>query len=460
MTMFTIVGFVMGSIKTIQAEDTTTTLKSGKEFNQIIQSLISEHTASFVNFKRAQEYDSDVETEYLSDDQKVLAWFDTDTVYWYSDATTIYMNANSSYMFSSFPYLTAIDTYSYDTSKVKNMSHMFDGDTSLATLDLETWNTASVLNMNSIFANMTSLTSLNVMKMNTNLVTDMTNMFKQDSLLSELDLSSFTVSDKTKTADMFDQTNLTTIYVSKDWGRDVNEDTRFKCVYPAYFEQNITMATDAEMQDITFTYSISPGQSIDNSSLSDEVKAGIVNDLCVVEPVTFTTLDVTNIGTPTDTTATDKKYIKKMAKILIDPTVFTEPGIYRYIITESTEMDELTSNLFRLDENTQRIFDVLVEYPNEQDLTVTSSVFHRSPIEMKGITLSSEEKNAGFTNSYLLTTNNLKIRNDYEGNMSDTRKRFTYHLTIDDDIPGRVLKAVYSEPLLNMRLHCGKMTIS
>jgi surface protein len=444
LTGMTAVGFIMFSPRIIQAEESYVTLKNGSSFNAALKSLTASGNEKITAFVRTGIYNEKATTVSLSDDQKALAWLEDSTVYWYADADTVYMNADSSGMFAGLTDLTAMDSHGLNASKVTNMSHMFDGDTALASLDISTWNTASVKNMNSMFANMSALTSLNIDEMNTASVTDFAEMFAQDVSLTQLDLSSFAVSETSDITAMMKNTALSRIYISSQWNKDTSADARYQRVYPAYFEQTITMASDADMQDAVFTYTIAPGTPMARSSAGDEVKAGVLNETCMVKPISFSSTDSTSVGTPTDASANDKKYMQKTVKILIDPSQFTEPGIYRYTITESTVLEGVSANLFRLDENTQRTFDILVEYPENGILTASASVFHRNPVSMKGITLSSEEKNSGFTNSYLLTTNDLKISNDYEGNMSDTRRKFTYHVTIEDDIPGRVLKAVYS----------------
>lgn len=444
LTCMTAAGFIMCSFDTIHAENTSVTLKNGRNFNAALQSLASGGEAKITSFVRTAVYNEEASSVSLSDGEKALAWLDGSTVYWYADTDTVYMNADSSGMFAGLTNLTAVDIHGLDATRVTNMSHMFDGDAALASLDISTWNTASVKNMNSMFANMSALSSLNIDEMNTASVTDFAEMFAQDISLTQLDLSSFAVSDSADITDMMKNTVVSRIYISSQWNKDTSADARYQLVYPAYFEQNVTMASDAEMQDIVFAYTIAPGTPMARSSAGDEVKAGLLNETCMVKPIAFSSADSTSIGTPNDASANDKKYIQKTVKILIDPSQFTEPGIYRYTITENTVLEGVSANLFRLDENTQRTFDILVEYPENGILTASASVFHRNPVSMKGITLSSEEKNSGFTNSYLLTTNDLKISNNYEGNMSDTRRKFTYHVTIEDDIPGRVLKAVYS----------------
>jgi surface protein len=81
----------------------------------------------------------------------VYAWYDNtndiQTIYLYSDADTVYMNENSSYIFSKFPTLTDVQMNRFDTSKVIDMSYMFYYSQYITDLDLSNFVTSGVQNM-------------------------------------------------------------------------------------------------------------------------------------------------------------------------------------------------------------------------------------------------------------------------------------------------------------------------
>ena len=118
------------------------------------------------------------------------AWLDGTTVYYKSEGT-IYMNADSSDLFSYYSNLTSLDLSSFDTSQVINLSGIFQGDLSLASLDLSNFNTSNVMDMSYMFSNCKSLVNLNISSFNTSSVIYMFAMFESCSSLTSLDLSHF-----------------------------------------------------------------------------------------------------------------------------------------------------------------------------------------------------------------------------------------------------------------------------
>ena len=153
-----------------------------------------------------------------SDSKKpIYMWYSNKVIYYYTEATKIYLNPNSSQMFSYLTKLTSIDLSEWDASKVTNMESMFFHCYSLKKLNLSKWNTSSVTNMGSMFSNCSSLASLNLSSFNTSNVTNMESMFHGCHKLTKLNLSSFDTSKVTSIAQMFgaytsnDKMNLTTI---------------------------------------------------------------------------------------------------------------------------------------------------------------------------------------------------------------------------------------------------------
>ena len=116
----------------------------------------------------------------------IYIWFDNTVgvLYYYCEKELVYLNTNSSYMFSYMYYLeSAPDLSNLDTSKVTNMSYMFYyagyADTNF-NLDLSNWDTSNVTNMAFLFysagRNSKSF-NLNLNNWNTSKVTNMSYMF-------------------------------------------------------------------------------------------------------------------------------------------------------------------------------------------------------------------------------------------------------------------------------------------
>ena len=163
-------------------------------------------------------------------DYEIKLWLEpTDkTAYYYAETEKVYLNVNSSKMFSftsltslnlssfnttkvinmtdMFSHmhgLTSLDLSNFDTSNVRSMSDMFSHMSRLTSLDLSNFDTSNVIGMSSMFSNMSSLTSLNLSNFDTSQVVDMSNMFSDMSRLTSLDLSNFDTSNVTNMGGMF-----------------------------------------------------------------------------------------------------------------------------------------------------------------------------------------------------------------------------------------------------------------
>ena len=179
-------------------------------------------------------------------DYEIKLWLDpTDkTAYYYTEPEKVYLNANSSEMFSlrfdeknildidlsSFDtskvtnmrgmfyemrYLTSLNLSNFDTSKVTDMSEMFENMYNLTSLDLSNFDTSKVTNMAGMFNSMFNLTTLNLSNFDTSRVTDMSDMFFCIYNLTTLDLSNFDTSKVTDMRDMFySMRSLTTLNLS------------------------------------------------------------------------------------------------------------------------------------------------------------------------------------------------------------------------------------------------------
>ena len=160
----------------------------------------------------------DIATE--DSDYPVYTWLDNDTIYYYTEADEVFLNADSSYMFYLFTKLVSID-FNFDreialdpdqdglititrdtifnTLNVTDMSYMFNNAYSLAAVDVSKWDTGKVTNMRGLFFSAKSLSTIDVSNWNTSNVTDMYAMFETTSSLAALDVSNW---DTSKVIDM------------------------------------------------------------------------------------------------------------------------------------------------------------------------------------------------------------------------------------------------------------------
>ncbi|MBR4271160.1 MAG: BspA family leucine-rich repeat surface protein, partial [Clostridia bacterium] len=129
--------------------------------------------------------------------------------------STIYANADSSYMFYNFRSLQEMVFDNFDTSRITNMSYMFSWCSSLVNLALLDFDTSNVTNMSYMFYICESLINLDITDFDTSNVTDMSKMFCNCTSIYRLDLSSFNTTSVTNISEMFKFCDrLHIIYVS------------------------------------------------------------------------------------------------------------------------------------------------------------------------------------------------------------------------------------------------------
>ncbi|MDD7087603.1 MAG: BspA family leucine-rich repeat surface protein [Lachnospiraceae bacterium] len=197
------------------AATTTASLEKGQTFNVAIKKLAGNSNATIYNtdatvkaFKRSSKAPAGVTTADISasQDGSIVAWFDslTGTVYWYSAADKILLNADSSFLFMHMNTINSIDAEYFDTSNVTNMSDMFADCNSLTSLDVSKWDVSKVTDMSSMFWLCNNLTSLDVSDWDTSSVTDISFMFYDCGKLATLSVSKWDVSEVTNMECVFD----------------------------------------------------------------------------------------------------------------------------------------------------------------------------------------------------------------------------------------------------------------
>jgi len=121
----------------------------------------------------------------------------------------------------------------------------------------------------------------------------------------------------------------------------------------------------------------------------------------------------------------DHKYAKHESTIDFSGVTFSEPGVYRYKITENdTDEKGITKD------STPRFLDVYVESDNDGNLSIKGYVFHTQNKSQKKDGTNPEEKNKGFTNTY--TTQDLTLTKNVTGNQGYRDQYFKFHVNITD----------------------------
>lgn len=222
------------------------------------------------------------------------------------------------------------------------------------------------------------------------------------------------------------------------------------------FDKYLVMDKQAEVPNASFTYAVTAGKAkaYDVKGKKFEVLAGIDAD-----KVTMAGVDSKTAGTITykqgDKTLNDEnalvkdydkateKYAKKTATLDFSVCKFTEPGIYRYIVTESGENQGVTN-----DADATRVVDVYVNDASDGEgykLTIAGYVLHSNADDAPDVSLGENNgsagayvgtKSQGFTNSY--DTSDITIRKEVSGNQASRNKYFEFTVNIAGAVPGTV----------------------
>ncbi len=207
-------------------------------------------------------------------------------------------------------------------------------------------------------------------------------------------------------------------------------DTEIDGTKTANFTKYLVMDADANVPNATFTYTITAGTAVAKTESQQEVLAGVDAEKVTVGSVTFAPGDTTKQDENSKVKNYNKetqKYAEKTATLDFSNCAFTEPGIYRYILTENASTNTAITN----DSATTRVVDVYVQDNTDDSakkLKVAGIVLHKDATDMDSA------KSEGFTNKY--GTANITVGNDVSGNQGSHDKYFKYTIEITDATPG------------------------
>ena len=191
---------------------TTATLKTGIDFLSTIRSV--DTLGNIKKFKRSSTAPAtSVSTKIASiptSEKPVYLWYDAplQTVFWWSDADTVYANEDSSQMFAGLGGVEKIDMDGINTSRVKNMSYMFHSGSGLyKEINLASFDTSNVEDMSYMFATIKKKIMINIdpidfSRFNTSKVKNMEGMFS-GSFLPSLNIKNFDTSNVENMEQMF-----------------------------------------------------------------------------------------------------------------------------------------------------------------------------------------------------------------------------------------------------------------
>lgn len=232
------------------------------------------------------------------------------------------------------------------------------------------------------------------------------------------------------------------------------------------FDKYLVMDKQAEVPNASFTYAVTAGtaKAYDVAGKKFAVLAGVDADKVTMAGVGTKTANTITYKQG-DATLNDEnelvkdyyketdKYAKKTATLDFSACRFTEPGIYRYIVTESGTNQAVTN-----DADATRVVDVYVNDDSNEEtdvgtdpslygykLKIAGYVLHSNADDAPDVSLGENHgsagsyvatKSQGFTNSY--DTSDILIEKKVSGNQASRDKYFEFTVKITDAVPGTV----------------------
>ena len=209
------------------------------------------------------------------------------------------------------------------------------------------------------------------------------------------------------------------------------------------FEKTLKFDTDAILPDITFEFKIVGGDAI-TATTTEKVAVYSGTDSERVEIEKAASIEDVKFGAA-DTGTTGEA--TKEATVDLSGVFYKEPGVYRYVITEKVN-DENVAHGISYDE-TPRYLDVYVEDDGNDALEVKDYVLHTvedfapdtsdatDPVDL------TDKKSDGFTNEY--DSDKLTIALDVTGNQASRDEYFKVTINIENAIPGTEYKVDLSD---------------
>ena len=213
------------------------------------------------------------------------------------------------------------------------------------------------------------------------------------------------------------------------------------------FDKYLVMPNDADVPNVTFAYSIAAGAAQPGSATELAVYAGNDPDRVVGAPAiaenqaVFTPNDSTTAGADGDGIANSAnyKYATKNVIVNFSNVTYSEPGVYRYVITEAAN----TSAGITMDPEAKRTLDVNV-VDDGGSLVISSYVMYYGELtsaqDKSTVKSDTDLKNAAATgisegdkcNNYVNTydTKNIYIGKDISGNQASKDKYFKFTVTL------------------------------
>ena len=161
-------------------------LEENKIIKRTMKNNVQDKAINVLHFTKATTEQYNNVKNSLNDDNVISTadseipsyiWFDTDTIYYYSEADTIFLNPDSSYLFSWLTKLESLDLSGFDSTNVTSMQEIFMYLSSMTEIDVTSLYTGNVTNMSAMYYRCEKLNMIDVSSLKTSKVTDMSYMF-------------------------------------------------------------------------------------------------------------------------------------------------------------------------------------------------------------------------------------------------------------------------------------------
>ena len=228
--------------------------------------------------------------------------------------------------------------------------------------------------------------------------------------------------------------------------------------------------------DVTFSYTLTKGDTtaaedkvlVTAGTYSEEIRNGITSGLNTVASVSFTSNDFNNGAVATGLNQTgftsdeikkmdaDHKYATKQVVLDFSDVNFSNPGVYRYLLTETSSASGLypVSNPLYVDVYVNRMSKVTTD-PLYSSLYVQAVITHKVGDEPQADTDKTDgvDKMTPKTN-YLLTACTMKpvsltVKHYSLGNQASRTNDFSYKLTLSNVTAGAKISYVRSNAKSN-----------
>lgn len=196
------------------------------------------------------------------------------------------------------------------------------------------------------------------------------------------------------------------------------------------FDKYLIMDSDAQVPNVSFTYTIAPGTAVAANNIKAGPEGAKFTDGTATKTITFSSSDTVVNDDDYDITMTidfdgehgNEKAAVKALEIDFSEVDFPDPGIYRYVLTETTTADAAIT----YDAAPAKYLDVIVTADETtHDPVIVSKILHYTTTEDGEV---KDHKVTGFNNKF--NTNDLAFEKAVSGNQASKNKYFKFNVKL------------------------------